>query len=520
MQPGFQAQVGSQLITTSQSTLNQAVDLSSYDSQDLVVTFTALNSDGETTTVTEHVYVDLSQRLAVLATVPGKILDFDPTRILFRASDDSLVVRDRSSQRDTMIWKVAGSYPSSGWLTSAGAVWFSADPPNAICLDGSTSSYFWNGATPIRFFPSVGADCGGLDSVVAGDWALTPAGTTVNLKTGATASVPSPTEGLQSRTIAANGDVFEIGGGSPSNVYRERSGGLTLLGAAGGTGNGVVLTDSVNLVFDIIEPGNGCWLDLFSLATAMQQPLSQQMVPPSETCSGFTAYSQYQASNGWTAFVKPASGVNQVWSASPSGQQTQLSVFNTDSSIDAVGPTGEVMFLNQGDRDAGVESGRYLRLPPALPERINSTLGVAVSGCDGWYVRMGGTLFQVTDTEDAGTGCTLLDGGTSVEGGSDDAGGDAAAVDASENDGPSIGDSGLGGPDATVSMDGGAMDATESERGEGAGSPPAPGGGGGCAVSLDNSGGITCWMAGIAAISATVAARRIRRKPLAERSMR
>jgi hypothetical protein len=196
----------------------------------------------------------------------------------------------------------------------------------------------------------------------------------------------------------------------------------------------------------------------------------------------------YQANAGWIAYTQVSNGVRQVASQSPSGMVTPLSVYDTDSRIDAVGPTGEVMFLNEGDADAGIAPGRYLRLPPAAPEFLSSPLGTAVPGCDGWYVKMGGTLFRVSGTEDAGTGCAAFDAGTGSDAASDAGAADASRADAEQApDGESVGDGAVGGVDATVSIDA----ARESDAADSGGAPS----GGGCMLGAPRSGFIDSWMA-------------------------
>jgi hypothetical protein len=51
----------------------------------------------------------------------------------------------------------------------------------------------------------------------------------------------------------------------------------------------------------------------------------------------YSASVDFQLNNGWVAFREVQQGVRQVWVRAPSGATTQLSVYNTDSAIDAIG---------------------------------------------------------------------------------------------------------------------------------------------------------------------------------------
>jgi hypothetical protein len=486
-QPGFEVTFGTQTVTTSQSSLTQNLDLTAYDGQEVDLTFTATNSDSEVTTVTRRVYVDLSARLAQVAVVPGFIFDFDSTRILYRRADDSLVLRDRLSQSESVIGTAnsQGDTAPYGVLTSAGAAWISSDA-SPMCALGTLHAWYWNGGQAMPFGV---ATCGDVSAqppaTFAGDWALllpsassggNLALTTLNLATGQQVqnAFPFGTGNIEVGTwaIDRSSDVFvPTAGNQGTLVYESRAGTATNIGMVGGSAfsfSNFVVTDGENLVFSVDTTNVGYQINRFSIAAGTSELLGTPMnSPPSPG-----TYGNYQANNGWVAYVQQSSGVNQVWSESPMGTKTQLSVYNTNSTVDALGPTGEVMFLNGGDSAAGVTSGRYLRIPPALPARINSQLGAAAARCDGWYVQMGGSLFSVTGTQDAGTGCPALDAGVD--------GSPAADASADGNGGPGADASvdGNGGPGVDAGIDGStASDAGMKGAKDGGGAPGSPEGG-------------------------------------------
>jgi hypothetical protein len=544
MQPGFEVWVGpedqGQLFTTSGNTLNQTVDLTAYDGQQVSITFTALNADEQTTTISEIIYVDASPQLVEVESAPGTILDFDPTRLLYEALDNSLVIRNRQTQAETTIGtpSLGGANPQSGSLTSVGAVWFSNDPSSA-CLEGSTSIWYWNGGAATQFGPMPDCTPPPAGAVIAGDWALlpmtgAPVGSTLTLQTldlvtGVTTDHPFTIGAgdLAASTITTAGDLFVIAGGNSGDpVLRDHGGTVDTLGTVDSPATGV-LTDGVNLVLGVANPvDGGYWIDQFSIDGGTQTLLAPSAAPASEPPPPGT---MFQANNGWIAYVQASVGVNQVWSLSPTGTKAEVSIFNSNSTIDTLGPTGQVMFMNNGDDDAGVAVGRYLGAALELPQRVSSMLGRSVEGCDGWYVVIGGSLFRVAGTENAGTGCPAVDGGAVSEAGNNGIDGgfvDATAVDAAGGGGIEAGSggedaSGSGG-DARGSVDapGSGGSSTDASKGEdsSAGGPSSETGGGGdasgggCAVAFGGGDGVSPWPMAIAALGAMMSARRIRRK--------
>jgi hypothetical protein len=278
-------------------------------------------------------------------------------------------------------------------------------------------------------------------------------------------------------------------------IYRDHQGVVTKLGTAPGMPGSQLnpVTDGTNVVFDAYGVASQPVYDVELLRGGAPQTLGgpQPQIP-------LQPPQDYLVNNGWVAYATLANGVRQVSSLAPDGGITQLSVYNSDSVIEALARSGEVIFVNGGSR--------YRRQPPALPEAIGSTLGMAVPGCDGWYVMMGGTLFQIAETADAGAGCAPMDAGTSAEGGVDggsiDDGGTVDATIPRTDSGPSPG------------AEGGLPGDAGARQGDEAGGPAqaAPStGGGGCALAANpRDSGTTPWEC----VGALVAAASwVRRRP-------
>jgi MYXO-CTERM domain-containing protein len=308
-------------------------------------------------------------------------------------------------------------------------------------------------------------------------------------------SFPIPSSDGLASSMNSAGDVFVLAdddGGT--NLWRDHAGTVTstALGSFGENASNLVAT-ATTLAFTL----NGS-LDLLDLASGTQR---------TGVCASPV---QYAFNGSWVECVEPVNGVNQVFLVPPSGPNVQLSVYNTSSSFEALSATGQVMFQNGGDPDGGVAPGRYLRLPPALPERVSSTLGSAVAGCDGWYVKMGGSLLFVRGTEDAGTGCPAVDAG--IPDGASDAGptSDGAVDDAQTPDASLGGVTDAGRLDG--SRDGGPLGDGQGPSGPGPATDVGSGDhGGGCAVSA-SGGDAAPWALGGAPLLGGLLARRLRRR--------
>jgi hypothetical protein len=171
----------------------------------------------------------------------------------------------------------------------------------------------------------------------------------------------------------------------------------------------------------------------------------------------------YRVRNGWIAYTKPQGGALQVFGQGPQSGERLLSMFGTDSRIEAMSDTGQVSF--------STNYSRYLSNDGAEPTRISSTLGKPSWRDGAWYVAMGRTLFAVTPSS-----------GGSPDGGAD-AGVDGATQDASSDGGSAGGStSGGGGSSAGGGSAGGDGGASGGPAGGGG---PANGGGGTGGSSAD-----------------------------------
>ena len=100
----------------------------------------------------------------------------------------------------------------------------------------------------------------------------------------------------------------------------------------------------------------------------------------------------YEANDGWIAFVRPdAASSRQIWRRSPAGVETQVSALGRSSTIEAMGPAGEIVFTS----DASGTERRYRARAGEDPTEVSSGLGQAIFVDGVLHVMMGSTLFRV-----------------------------------------------------------------------------------------------------------------------------
>jgi hypothetical protein len=370
------------------TSIAQTISLAAYDGMVLDLLFEATDSAGWRVYESRTVYVDMSPRLTEVASVNGPILDVQPERILF--SDDesgaeALYIHDRLTGDDTEVPQITGQTPGLSFLTPHGAMFVASGQDYR-----SARVYDWRDGTLI----SLGFPNSSTSLAVSGNYAIWSgepdgasrgtvtlfrrdlvAGTTLEIQHGV---------GNEMNDVAENGDVVFWGGGY--DIFRYRAGTETRLTADTVLWNTYPLTDGINVAYRKHTPCCGSQtyaLTLFTDGNEITLAPARSVAP--------RPYRDYQLSNGWTAFTRTGGGGElQVWVRSPSGEQNQLTFFSTSSIIDALAPTGEVMFVHD-DR-------RYLAVPPfstGAAVDIGPAFGRSIWLDGQWIIVMGRSLFSI-----------------------------------------------------------------------------------------------------------------------------
>lgn len=477
----FQAKIGSTVVASGASAINQSVSFASYDGQSVSVVFSASDSANWTTSVSREVIVDLSPSLVSETVVPGRVVDYDGSRILYRTFGGSMVMRAVGSSTDTVVGSAVGF--QVGKLTSAGAFW--------ITLKGSPLQGYgneWHGGQSTSFHVSsdwafpwkqealVPYTRVNGDTAYLGDG---PSDTLRDLATGVETPVQWPDyqvcidAGLCSNgsffdfALAPNGDVVGIGQDITTNpwtcrVLRWHLGSLIKVADLTGSCDSYPrspVTDGTTTVFNAKVPTG--------YQTAMLDPNGNETALSDVRGSYVGPDGYYAVTAGWVAFLKKGvTNVQQIWTRSPSGVLTQVTPFGSDSKIETLDGSGQVMFFNSNRRQFASAG--------SAPIDVSATFGRSVSLCGAWYVLMGNTVFRVSGVgSDAGASGTC---GTTP-----DAGTDASILDAGS-------DSSVPGPDGGIGGGGTSSDASAGGDGQGAAGTGGSGASGGTAGSAGQAG--------------------------------
>ena len=99
-----------------------------------------------------------------------------------------------------------------------------------------------------------------------------------------------------------------------------------------------------------------------------------------------------EVADGWITFGRlDVSSTQQIWRRSPDGEEAQVSAFGEPSTIEVMGPDGEVVFTS----DATGTVRRYRARVGESPEDVSTGLGKPVYSDGQLHLMMGATLLDV-----------------------------------------------------------------------------------------------------------------------------
>ena len=384
------------LIDRSATSIDEVVSLADFDGQAILLHFTAKDSAGQQCGAIRIVYIELSTKLTEIVNVNGPIFDVQPERILFLNQSSGvniLTIRNRPSGQETMVMNFSDPPARSfysyydyltpyAYLTPKGTIFIteSGSPEYISKIYDYIDDVLVDLSNPNSHY-------GGLK--VRSNYAIWKKDSGLILRdlvSGTNITVSSSSEGSD---VAVNGDVVFT---SNNQIYRYRAGITTQLTNDTSLRYRAPLTDGINVVYQkpdisILVPYVG-YVDTY--AVVMYGESGEITLAP----GGFqnpNIGDRYQVNNGWIAYTKfGMSGKAQVWTHSPSGENTQISFFGSSSGINGLAPNGEVAFVN-GNR-------LYLNKPGLAFTDIGSSLGKSFWQNGQWYVVIGRSLFQVVSS--------------------------------------------------------------------------------------------------------------------------
>lgn len=346
------------------------------------VLFSVSDSSGQTRYVPRKVIVEHSSNLVESAVAPASILDFSSERILYAFEPDLILenlpipfIFEYSKPEPRILNRLTGNistakehlpsrffgprttiapdYFVSGFLGSTGALLKTAQDSGAPI---PTELFDW----PETNGTSYGRITGGTNGVkVAGNtaaWISFDAPTIVLrdiVQTNDQFSIPlnafTPFDLAPNLDLVytATGHVFRSRPASMAQPYANRT--TTQLTSSVLGYVPTIATDGTNVVFP-----SGSNIQLIT-------PFGEEVLATNSS-------GPVRSLNGWVAFTKPGtSGQTQIWTRSPSGTLLQRTFFGSSSTLESLGPKGEVTFLQN--------EARYVSLPGAQPWWVNSGQG-------------------------------------------------------------------------------------------------------------------------------------------------
>jgi hypothetical protein len=348
------------------------VDVSSQDGNVIDLSFSAADTAGQVRTVVLHdIYVEASDRLSVVTSVPGTIWDFSANRVLFVDQGHSpplLRIGDTiSGTTEDVTSAVDLGAASYGYLTPSGAIYAEFDPTIA----SSCVLREWRDGASMTLGPL--SACSSLRT--AGSFAVyaTPGGLIRrDLAAGASITISDMAMPLDN-DVARSGNVVYVGT-DDHNVYAWAEGVATALTSDGPTTfDRHVRTDGVNTLYVkdtalVLHDGIG----ETTLASDGQEFLR----------------SDHAVADGWIAYARRADAAApyHVWRRHGSASE-QLTFFSSSDSVDAIGSDGTIVLTNGGRR--------YLAAPGAPLLDVASQLGELVYRDGTFFVLLGGSVLAI-----------------------------------------------------------------------------------------------------------------------------
>lgn len=373
---------------TAQDSLDTIVDVSSLDSAELTVRVDATDAYGHNVYYLEIVYMVNNIYLIIERTFEdGQVAALDAGRVLlgqrpfFVSTQGSawrgLRIFDRTalSYSDVPMPPGEGALQDETFLTDGGIAFLSTSLTN----DGA-GIYVWQNGSLARVGTSY--DYTSVDA--AGDYIVWSPETSRlqrhRISTSQSGHIASAVSlgSYRRPTVSAEGSVLFASGGQ-MRLYRN----LQTIGL------GLVSTYPVP-VFDE-EDG------YYQTGTSIRRVAVGESASSLVTGTGSLPYfrARFVVANGWVSFERRHPGdLYQVWLYNPDGSERQVSFFSTSSSLEAVSPTGQSLFVHEGTR--------YLDDGVGLASPVGPALGTGYWDGSGWKVAIGNTLFALSSAPTAG----------------------------------------------------------------------------------------------------------------------
>lgn len=389
------------------NSMDTSLDLSIYDGTNQIIVFTATDSKGQSTQVTEQIFVDKSPYLKQVFAGNDQIFDFNYNEALVSnywwQGNSNTPDLNPYAFRTRIVNVLTGDsihVPYSGpIIPGIGGCVLTPYGTLLSVIDTVTNSYSfvdWNAGSLYTFPYGVVV----LDNL-AGNYATWSNDSLLylrNLQTATNTLVSSI--GSSENQVASNGSVAYMA--NDHNIYRFANNISTLISNnAGDKWNNGPVTNGSNIVYNKVNP---CCVDtccvsppwLLHLYNGQSDTLLSDMevnfgLPPG---SGPSISYSYQTNNNYVAYPKQdTAAFVQIWLRDSSGADIQETFSQNNNSIELLNSSGDLMFI----RDSlGANPRRYfVRKSTRQTSRIGSSLGKVFYRDSTWYLTLGRMLYKI-----------------------------------------------------------------------------------------------------------------------------
>jgi hypothetical protein len=367
--------------------LDQEVCLAEHVGEQVIFTLRARGGAGpESEPVDVAVFVEDSQRLSPIVSVPGELLDFDEQRLLFVDAQRRARVMERATGRvETLLEPLQPNHELCGLSCSRFYDVGYLAPRGALFLSGGELVRVQDGGSELLGTLLKLPATRPAPLMVAGPFvayepytsAGEPPGWRLrDLTTGTTDLIPPPA------SLTEDGAVLST---DASGLVRYKDGQSVLLA---GRGEGIIsspISEGEDVVF---QRSLGDTRETVLLRAGQQHVLADTSFLPEHQVINMLA-------QGWVAFVRPGGGVGQVWLRSPTGVEAQLSSWGTHSTPRLLGPAGTIIYESGGTS--------YLSGPGSASVPFSSSKFLRLFKLENGtpHVALGNTVFRVKPTAPA-----------------------------------------------------------------------------------------------------------------------
>ena len=377
--------VNDQLQQSAPSALSGPFDLSAWLGQTVKFELFARDSANQVTRQVLTVFVESPTRLAVVAELPGSILDADSRHLLFvehADAGDVLAIYDRVSGLTEAISMPDGRTVRTGsaYLTPSGAIFVT----QATAGNVSTSRvYLWRAGT----FTDLAYPNSAASLEVSGDYAIwnedgaAYGGNLYRLDTATgTSELVASNAGNIENSVSADGTVAFWN--TNYQVVLDQSGQQDVLTNDASQWHVYPLTDGDRVLYRRQDPccaNQQYAIVLIEGADSIPLTAKRDLQP--------SPGRDYQIRNGWAAYTDLGNlGQLHVFTRSPLGLVTRHTDLGTSSRLDRLAGNGELMLINGQQRFFSRGSGLL---------EVSSAAGHGYWLNGAWYVAIGRALLAV-----------------------------------------------------------------------------------------------------------------------------